>query len=81
MTVWEFNHRVKGERDRQANEWRRTRWMVGQLLSPHMKKGKALRLTDLMELPGDEPPAKMSPERIKADVERKTRLYLKQRSN
>ena len=81
MLIWEFNHRIKGVRDRRLDDLKDMRWMVGQLLSPHMKKGKALRLTDLMELPGDEPPPKMSPERIKADVERKTRLYLKQRSN
>ena len=78
MSVWEFNNRIAGERDRQAGQWRRTRWLGYVILKPHIQKGKSFRMTDLMELPGDEPPPKMSPERIKEDVERKTRIFLKQ---
>lgn len=81
MTVWEFNHRVKGVRDRRLDDLRDLRWMVSSLLSPHLKKGTRLRPSDLLPLPDDVAPPKMSAERIKADVENKTRIFFKHRMN
>ena len=81
MTVWEFNHRVRGVRDRRLDQLRDLRWMVGQLLSPHVKKGQTLRVSDLLPLPDDVPLPKMSSDRIKADVDMKQRIFFKHRRN
>jgi hypothetical protein len=81
MLVWEFNNRILGARDRDLTEWRRTRWLATVILNPHLKKGTRLRPSDLLPLPDDVPLPKMSKERIKADVERKMKVHLKQRQN
>ena len=77
MSVWEFNHRVKGVVDQRMEQRRLARWLGTLILRPHIKKGTQLRPSDLMELPDDVPIPKMSSDRIKADVEMKKRIFLK----
>jgi hypothetical protein len=84
MLVWEFNRRIEGIRDKEINEWKRTRWLGMMVLQPHMKKGQRLRANDILPLPDDAPLPKMSRESIDADVEKKKRILkrnLKERSN
>ena len=78
MTVWEFNHRVKGVSDREINEWRRLRWLGAVVLRPHTKK--RIRPTDLFELPGDDkviPKSTMSREERMEDVEKAVNIWQK----
>lgn len=42
---------VKNEHEKEQHQWERTRWQTAALLGPHMKKGKALKPTDLVTFP------------------------------
>jgi hypothetical protein len=78
MTVWEFNHRIKGYADRQVDEWRRLRWLGAIVLRPHTKR--SIRPTDLFELPGDDktiPKPTMTKEERKSDISKAVDIWTK----
>ena len=81
MLVWEFNHRLKGIRDRELEDWRKARWLGTLVLKPHLKKGTRLKPSDLLPLPDDVPLPRMSREEIDRDVQKKINIHLKARKN
>lgn len=81
MLVYEYNHRVKGFSDREEQMWHKIRVHASILLMPQVKKGKSLRPQDLIKLPSDIKEPSITRERMIADMEAKTRLFLKYHRN
>lgn len=58
ITPREFFNKLEGWKSMQEikeqNEWDRCRWSTAYLLSPHSKKGRSIKPTDLIKLPWDE---------------------------
>jgi hypothetical protein len=54
-----FRIKLEGIREAQTqdyrNEWERTRWLATIILSPHAKKGKGIKPTDLIKFEWEKP--------------------------
>lgn len=54
-----FRIKLEGTREAQTqdyrNEWERTRWLATIILSPHTKKGKGIKPTDLIKFEWEKP--------------------------
>ena len=54
-----FRIKLEGLREAQTqqfrNDWERTRWLATIILSPHAKKGKGIKQTDLIKFDWEQP--------------------------
>ena len=54
MEISDLFHALAGhfeyEREKELREWERASWIACQLLQPHLKKGKTLKPSDLINL-------------------------------
>lgn len=73
MTVWELNRRAEGFQNKQERAWQHTASLMASILQPHSKK--KVKPKDFMPEAFRHLAPKMKPERIKKDMERKTRIY------
>lgn len=73
MTLEEFQHAAEGFAERmemeQRGHWERARWEASISLSPHLKKGRKLVPTDLIQFPWEKPErAEMTPEELRESI-------------
>lgn len=64
------------ENIRERGKWERTRWSTALLLNVHVKKGKTIKPTDLIEFDWDKSNKKLDYEKLKAKAE-----YIKKMEN
>jgi hypothetical protein len=67
------------EQLRQQQEWERTRWLAAVMLSPHAKKGKTIKPTDLIKFDWEKKAKKAKKKRDKAFWDKVDQLHFKEK--
>ena len=66
---------TQAREENEINVWQVARWLGVLILKPHLKKGKTLKPTDLLELPSD----KKLRQKEDQDLKRKRALFAKKK--